>query len=136
MVRHVSFRNFQDANGSLVVFEGGKSVPFDIRRIFTVVAKSGDKRGDHAHKKCTQLLICISGEISVICDDGLRTQKFTLDNMSSGLLISPWIWARQEYIKDDSVLMVICDRGYEVDDYIRNYEEFKKLLESRNINDI
>lgn len=126
----VAFRRHEDPNGVLCVYESGEKVPFDIRRVFTVSARAGDVRGDHAHRKCTQLLVCVSGKIDVTCDDGSTETRFTLDNMGVGVLVPPGVWAREEYVADGSVLMVLCDRGYEADDYIRDYDEFKSIYAS------
>ena len=52
--------------------------------------------------------------------------KFLLDNPKMGLLIPEGIWAHQIYIISNSVLTVLCNRKYETDDYIRDYEVFKK----------
>lgn len=124
----IRFDEFKDANGVLCVYESARQVPFDIRRVFTVTARAGDSRGDHAHKKCTQLLVCLSGVIDVACDDGNKATEYSLNNMGDGLLIPPGIWARQKYVDEGSVLMVLCDRGYEADDYIRDYNVFKKFV--------
>ena len=58
-VTKIRFNKFEDPNGVLCVYEGGRQVPFDIRRVFSVTAEAGDIRGDHAHKQCTQLLVCL-----------------------------------------------------------------------------
>jgi hypothetical protein len=123
----INFKKYVNGNGVLAVFEGGQNIPFDIRRVFTVTAATDDIRGDHAHKQCTQLLICVAGKIRVICDNGSHIQDYLLDNMGIGLLIPPRIWAKQEYL-DDSVLMVLCDRGYEDEDYIREYDVYKEFI--------
>ncbi len=121
----IKFPRHADTNGVLHVYESGRHVPFDIRRIFTVSAMAGDIRGDHAHKQCSQLLVCTSGKIRVICDDRAELTTYTLDRPDLGLLIPPGIWAREDYLTDSAVLMVLCDRIYEEHDYIRDYEEFK-----------
>ena len=127
----IHFPMHADNNGVLCVFECGQHVPFDIRRVFTVSARRGDVRGDHAHKKCTQLLICIAGAIRVTCDDGLLVTQHFLDNMGVGLLVPPGIWAKEEYMLDDAILMVLCDRGYEAEDYICDHDKFKMFVESK-----
>ena len=124
----INFLTYGNSNGTLSVYECGKQVPFDIRRVFTVSARKNDVRGNHAHKKCTQLLVCISGKILVSCDDGSVSTQYLLDNMSMGLLVPPGIWASEEYVDNAAVLMVLCDRGYEADDYIRDYNDFKNCL--------
>lgn len=127
----IHFPRYLDPNGVLCVYESGQQVPFDIRRVFTVSAMEGDMRGDHAHKLCSQLLVCVSGRIRVICDDGFAITYHQLDSMNHGLLVPPGIWAKEEYLTDGAVLMVLCDRCYEEDDYIRNYNDFKKFVEHR-----
>ena len=50
-----------------------------------------------------------------------------LDNMAIGLLVPPGIWAKQEYMVDDAVLMVLASEYYDSQDYIRDYAEFLAL---------
>lgn len=126
----IHFPRFLDPNGDLCVYESGQQVPFDIRRIFTVSALGGDIRGDHAHKQCSQLLVCVYGQIRVICDDGSTVTHYQLDSMNCGLLVPPRVWTREEYMTDGAVLMVLCDHNYEEDDYIRNYNDFKAFVGS------
>ena len=126
-VETVSFKKFPAANGLLCVCESGRSVPFDIRRVFLVSAGSGDIRGDHAHKTCTQLLVCVSGKIRVSCDDGTVVTHHLLEDICTGLLVPPGIWATEAYLTD-AVLMAMCSQDYDADDYIRDYTEFKAFI--------
>lgn len=126
----IRFPKHADMNGVLCVYESGREVPFDIRRVFTVSARTGDIRGNHAHRKCSQLLVCMAGEIRVACDDGVEVSHHLLNDVESGLLIPPGIWAREDYMTDGAVLMVLCDRIYEADDYIRDYDEFRTVAGS------
>lgn len=130
-IRLIQFPRFRDDNGDLCVFESGAGVPFDVRRVFTVSARKGDVRGDHAHRRCTQLLVCVSGKIRVACDAGADITHYALDEMRAGLLVPPGIWATEEYVADNSVLMVLCDRAYEQEDYIRDREQYKTFLASK-----
>lgn len=107
------------------VYSSSDKVPFDIKRVFTVTALEKCNRGAHAHKNCTQLLICIHGECTLTVRDGERVNRFLLNSPKNGILVPPSIWAEQEYNKD-TILMVITDRPYEEDDYIRDYNEFLK----------
>jgi len=130
-VKLINFIQHKDTNGLLCAYETGQFVPFDIRRVFTVSAKVNDIRGDHAHKLCTQLLICVYGKIRVTCDDGTNNIQHLLDNMGVGLLIPPGVWAIEKYLTDDAVLMVLCDRIYEKDDYINSYKDYKYYLQTK-----
>lgn len=128
----VRFDKFEDHNGMLCVYETGSRVPFHIARVFAVTARAGDIRGDHAHRQCTQLLVCLSGEIDVTCDDGSTVTDYHLTSMDDGLLILPGVWAREKYVNEGALLMVLCDRVYEKDDYISDYNEFRIFIENKD----
>ncbi len=125
----IHFHKHEKEGGALCVYQGASLVPFDIKRVFTVSGEVGSIRGNHAHRRCTQLLVCVSGQIKVSCDDSAHTVDHVLSDMSQGLLVPPGIWAIQEYLTDAAVLMVLCDRGYEADDYIHDYQEFKNHID-------
>lgn len=111
-------------NGDLSVIESLKDLPFLIKRIFFVKANSKSIRGEHAHRKCSQFLICLHGSVKVECTDSVETKIFFLEKTNVGLLIPHGIWAKQEYLEANSILAVLCDRYFESDDYIRDYEDF------------
>ena len=121
----IRFPTHADATGHLTVYESGATVPFDIRRVFTVTSVAGRGGGNHAHKRCTQLLVCVHGAIHVRCDNGSEKSEYVLDSSTHGLMLPPGIWATQDYLTEGATLMVLCDRGYEVEDYIRDYAEFQ-----------
>ena len=124
-IRLINFDYYKETDGDLVVVEGhSDNVPFSIARIFNVRADKGSTRGRHAHRECTQLLICTNGTVEVTCDDGKQTSTYILDEANHGLLIEPGIWAEQKYIKENTVLTVLCDFLYDEGDYIRNYKDF------------
>lgn len=120
--------------GALIPIENSKEIPFDIARIFYVFGvPPKEERGHHAHIQCAQFLLCLHGRCLVECDDSEEKKTYNLDHPSKGLLVPPGIWAKQKYVDKDTVLLVLTDRPYETEDYIRNYEDFlsfrKKLLE-------
>jgi hypothetical protein len=49
-----------------------------------------------------------------------------------GLLILPGVWAEQKYLENSSILTVLCDQPFNEEEYIRNYDEFKKYLMHNN----
>ncbi len=121
--------HFED-NGDLVVMEELVNVPFLIARVFVVRAPDGAVRGQHAHRACTQFLTCPREVIEVECDDGECKVKFTLDHPNTGLLIPPGIWSQQTYLGKGAALTVLCDRKYESEDYIREYDKFLSFRRS------
>ena len=124
-VRLIELQHHASPTGELVVMQGGEAVPFQIARVFFVHAHAGAVRGMHAHKLCSQFMLACAGRIEVTCDDGMRTERFLLAGRRAGLLVPPGIWAEEKYMDDTAGLAVLCDRPYEVDDYIRDYAQFK-----------
>jgi hypothetical protein len=110
--------------GDVVVAEVAAQVGFPIARVFTVTAPRDGLRGDHAHIRCTQFMVCVHGAVEVICDDGRDKKAFRLDRNNLALCVPPTIWNNIFFRQDRSVVMVLCDRPYEAEDYLRDYSDF------------
>jgi UDP-2-acetamido-3-amino-2,3-dideoxy-glucuronate N-acetyltransferase len=114
-----------DLRGSLVVGEEGAGLPFVPKRFFSVYdVPSAEVRGAHAHKECAQFLVCLSGSVTAIVDDGDSREEFVLDSPDVGLLVPPMVWGTQYNYTADAVLLVLASHAYSADDYIRSYDEF------------
>ncbi len=130
-VKLISLKTFTDSEGSLVPLESGSSIPFEIKRVFYIFEVHDQKdRGEHSHYKTEQVLICLSGKVRVLCDDGKDRKEWILDKPNQALYIPNLIWDEQTYIVPGSVLLVLANTGYDKSDYITDYNEFKKLKEN------
>jgi dTDP-4-dehydrorhamnose 3,5-epimerase-like enzyme len=114
-------------DGEVVVAEAAAQVPFRVERMFALTAPAGAKRGRHAHRRCSQFMVCVSGAVNVVCEDGKNQQAFMLDRRDRALLVPSGLWNTVQFLKSGSVLIVLCDRLYEADDYIHDYTEFLSL---------
>jgi dTDP-4-dehydrorhamnose 3,5-epimerase-like enzyme len=111
----------------LAVATCGPHIPFAVQRAFLVRADAdGVKRGEHAHRRLHQFLICVSGEVEVIVDDGSQKHRHVLNSIDRGLHVPPGVWAEQFYGRSGTVLLVLCDAPYDEDDYVRDYDEFAR----------
>jgi UDP-2-acetamido-3-amino-2,3-dideoxy-glucuronate N-acetyltransferase len=118
-----------DMRGALTFAEVATHIPFEIKRLFLVYdVPSSEVRGEHAHKKLHQFLIPIHGSCSVVADDGVNRREFLLDTPTSGLHIPPMVWAVQYKHSHGAVLLVLASDRYDSADYIREYDEFLRLL--------
>lgn len=118
-------RSVADSRGSLTVGEVPTEVPFSPARYFAVFGvPSIELRGEHAHKKCQQFLICLHGSCRVLLDDGNRRCEVTLDRPDMGVFMPEMIWGTQYRYSPDAVLLVFASRPYEAEDYLRTYDEF------------
>lgn len=119
-----------DLRGSLAAVELGRDLPFDPARFFAVFdVPSKDVRGEHAHRQCSQVLVCLRGSVTCIVDDGARRNQIVLDGPDRGLYMPPMIWGTQFGYSSDSVLAVFASHTYDGADYIRVYDQF--LVEVR-----
>lgn len=122
-------RRVVDARGSLTVGEVPTEVPFSPARYFAVFGvPSIELRGEHAHKRCQQFLICLHGSCRVLLDDGHQRTEVTLDRPDMGVFMPEMIWGTQYRYSPDAVLLVFASRPYESDDYLRTYEDFQAEL--------
>jgi dTDP-4-dehydrorhamnose 3,5-epimerase-like enzyme len=74
------------------------------------------------------MLICVHGEINIILDDGLNKEEFRLSNPNYAVIVPPGVWRTMEWLKKDSVLLVLASDYYDESDYIRSYEEFTEFV--------
>ena len=131
----IEFVRNADERGTLTAGEYPVSLPFEVRRFFLVKdVPTGDTRGNHAHWKCHQLLVCTAGRVEVIirARDGSKT-VINLDNADRGLHIPPLVWAQQRYLTPDAMLLVFASHEYENSDYIRDFEEYVALQPTSNV---
>lgn len=121
--------HFSDMRGALSVGDFERDLPFEPKRYFAVFdVPSQETRGEHAHRRCHQFLICVHGSVRVLTDDGVHREEFTLDSPSLGIHLPPMIWGTQYRYSRDAVLLVFASEAYDTDDYVRSYDEF--LLEA------
>jgi hypothetical protein len=115
-----------DDRGSLVVAELGRMLPFDVARFFVISdVPHGASRGEHAHHRCEQFLVCLRGSVTAMVDDGFTRRDVVLDRPEIGLYMPAMTWGTQHRYSDDAILLVLASRQYEVEDYIDSYEEFR-----------
>jgi len=117
-----------DQLGYLSVAEK-ETLPFCPQRIYwTYLTPENIVRGGHAHKELEQILVAVSGKIELTIqtiDGDLYT--FILDNPSIGVFIPKKSWRTMKY-NSNAVQMCFASLEYDEKDYIRNYDEFSKLI--------
>ena len=120
-----------DPRGNLTFIEGGRHVPFDIKRVFYLYdVPGGADRGGHALKKCHQFLIAMSGSFDVILDDGNNKRRIHLNRSYHGLHIPPLIWREMDNFSSGAVCLALASESYSEADYFRNYAGYRKALET------
>tara|TARA_B100001971_G_C18184794_1_gene534941 strand:+ start:950 stop:1384 length:435 start_codon:yes stop_codon:yes gene_type:complete len=129
-VHYINFKTFLKSKELLTAYTSHENVPFNLKRIFlTGNVSKRSKRGSHAHKKTSQIFICLYGMINIRCFDGKKTELFKLTNQSLGIYIPPTIWYDTLYEGLNNSIMVLADKKYNLKDYIlskRDYLVFRK----------
>ena len=125
----IQFSDFGDERGKLVVVEGGIGIPFEIKRVFYIYeSDSTVVRGQHANKDSEFVLINLSGESKVRITDGKEELIVELNRPMMGLYIPKMIWKDMYDFSSDSVLLVLASTHYDGNEYVRNYDEYVKLI--------
>jgi len=119
---------FEETNGSLYVFDE-QQLPFAAARIFFVRAPAGALRGRHAHREGQQFLAVVAGRITVDMTDLAGTRSVIELSVGQGVHLPAMVWATQNFIEPESILLVLCDLPYDEADYIRDEAEFRAIAE-------
>jgi UDP-2-acetamido-3-amino-2,3-dideoxy-glucuronate N-acetyltransferase len=128
----IPLRLAADARGSVAVAEVGSQLPFVPERVFFVYdVPSREVRGEHAHRRQQQLLVCVKGSCALVVDDGAEREELLLDTPGRGVHLQPLVWGIQYKFSPDAVLAVAASGAYDPDEYIRDYEEFLSLTRQR-----
>ena len=128
--KSIKLQSLMDSRGSLVIAEGMRTIPFDIKRVYYIFGnKDNEPRGFHAHKSLQQAAFCIQGSCKFLLDDGKSKQDILLNNPAEGILIGNMTWREMYDFSPDCILMVFASDYYDEKDYIRDYKEFKSLVQ-------
>jgi dTDP-4-dehydrorhamnose 3,5-epimerase-like enzyme len=131
LIKTIDFPPLGDERGSLVALEAHKTVPFDVKRVYYIFGtKPGVSRGFHAHRALQQVSVCVTGKCRMVLDDGQRREDVWLDSPTKGLLIGDLVWREMHDFSPDCVLLVLASEFYDETDYIRSYDEFKRVVAS------
>ena len=127
-VQMLEFPQHGDERGHLVVVEGLKDVPFEIKRMFYIYGSDANVvRGRHANRKSEFVLINVAGQSKVRVDDGRGNEAvFSISRPHTGLYLPKMIWKDMYDFSPDSVLLVLSNEAYDPDEYIRDYDAFVK----------
>ena len=118
-----------DLRGGLSFGEYNAHLPFDPKRYFVIFDVSTEEvRGEHAHKKLHQFLVCLKGSCAVVVDDGSNREEIILNKPNLGLHIPPMVWGIQYKYSADAVLLVLASDVYQAEDYVRDYDEYLNLV--------
>ena len=120
-----NFKKFMKKSGKLLPITFDKKFPITVKRIFFVYGKKNYKRGDHAHKKCSQFFYPIQGKAQITIQFKKTKKKIILNHkQNKAILVSSKTWCDVKFLTKNSIILVLCDYKYDFNDYIESYEDF------------
>jgi hypothetical protein len=119
----------KEPRGNLTFIEGGRHLPFEIKRVYYLYdVPGGAERGGHAHKNLHQLIVAMSGSFDVVLNDGTQEKRFHLNRSYFGIYVCPMIWRELDNFSSGSVCLVLASNLYDEADYYRDYNAFRQAL--------
>jgi dTDP-4-dehydrorhamnose 3,5-epimerase-like enzyme len=116
-----------DRRGNLSVIEEYKNIPFKIERTYWIYdVPGGEIRGGHAYKENQEFIVALSGSFDVILDDGKERKIFSLNRSYYGLYVPKGLWRQMANFSTNSLALIVASIPYNAEDYIYDYEEFKR----------
>lgn len=133
MYRMLQFNDLGDERGKLVVVEGARDIPFEIARVFYIYGSDSTVvRGQHANRDSEFVLLNVAGTSKVKITDGSRTKIVSLDTPMQGVYLPKMVWKEMYDFSPDSVLLVLASTHYDGKEYIRNYDDYLKIMENNH----
>lgn len=115
---------------NLTVFQHPESIPFKIERVFVSHLEPYKVMGNHANLKSKLFCICLQGSVDVLIDDGVNKNSIQLNDFNYGVLIEKNTWREIKNRNQRSILMFLADEIYDADEYIKDYSEFIKSIQT------
>jgi hypothetical protein len=132
--RTLELPKVHDPRGNLTFVEGGRQIPFDIKRVYYLYdVPGGSERGGHAHLALHQFVIAMSGSFDIVLDDGFDKRRIHLNRSYLGLYIPPMTWRELDNFSSGSVCMVLASEYFDEGDYMRDYSEFMCKVHSSRL---
>lgn len=118
-----------DRRGNLSLIEQETHIPFKIARTYWIYdVPGGEVRGGHAYKENEEFIVALSGSFDVVLTDNKgETKRYSLNRSYFGLYVPKGWWRQMENFSTNSLAFVVASTPYTKEDYIYDYEEFKKM---------
>ena len=130
----IDLPRFLDLRGNLSFIEEGSHVPFEIKRVYWIYdVPGGEHRGGHAFRQTDELIVALSGSFDLNLHDGTTEYKYSLNRSYYGVIVPRMIWRLIDNFSTNSLALIIASTDYSESDYIRNFEEFRKIKKGERV---
>ena len=117
-----------DSRFLLVPLEVTEHVPFDVKRVYAIV-DGAKPSGSHCHKVEEEVFFVARGACVAQVDDGTGMKDVPL-KQGDAMYVPAYVWHHFETWEPGTVVVAVSSTPYNPkrDDYITDYEDFKKLV--------
>lgn len=127
----INLSRIGDFRGNLSFAENFNQIPFEIKRTYWIYdVPGGTERGGHAYRENIEFVIALSGSFDIILDYGNREETINLNRSYYGLLIPKKVWRTINNFSTNSLALVLSSTEFDENDYVRNYDDFLKMVEN------
>lgn len=129
-MKMINLPKILDRRGNLSIIEELKNIPFKIERVFWIYdVPGGESRGGHAYYESEEFIVALSGSFDITINDGKETKTYSLNRSYYGLYIPKMVWREFSNFSTNSVALVLSSTKYDEQDYIRDFDVYKRLNE-------
>ena len=127
--RLIDLPKIPDPRGNLSFLQSPEQIPFQIRRVYWIYdVPGGEMRGSHAFRETEEIIVALSGSFEVALHDADTERTWTLNRSYVGLYVPQLLWRSLRNFSTNSLALILASTDYDEDDYIRDFEEFRRLL--------
>lgn len=80
------------------------------------------------YKENQEFIVALSGSFDVVLDDSINKLVYPLNRSYKGLYVAKGIWRKMTNFSTNSLALVLSSTDYDVNDYIMDYQDFKKWI--------
>ena len=104
-IKKFKIKSFSKSSGKLYPLSFGKQFPINVKRIFFIHGKKNKMRGEHAHKKCSQLFVPVFGKILLIIKTPKTEKKILLNHLlKTTILVPPKYWCSIKFLDKKRII--------------------------------
>ena len=126
----IDLPKIEDRRGNLSFIEGGKHIPFDIKRAYWIYdVPGGQYRGGHAYRTQQEFIVALSGSFEVqIRNKTGEMERYFLNRSYYGIYVPAMMWRQLTDFSTNSLALVLSSGAFDESDYIYDFAEYQKLL--------
>ena len=129
----IKFKQFNNAGIGLIPVEFKDSIPFEVKRVYTITADKNAKTNEHCHINEQEVFMLVSGGAVMLIDKGAGKEEIPLTEPGEAVCVPNYVWHGFMKFEEGSVVLALSSTNYKADrsDYIEDYNEYLKIRDEK-----